>query len=78
MGAMDGLPQDTMFHGFALQSSQGGDRVSARSMTKKSSKTTSRDGSKYRMGESQMKTRLDLEQRYIEQWEEGRRMRKKP
>ena len=25
-----------------------------------------------------MKTRLKLEEKYIEQWEEGRRMRKKP
>ena len=30
------------------------------------------------MGASQMRTRLELEAKYIDQWEEGRRMRKKP
>jgi len=36
------------------------------------------DGTKYRMGQNQMRTRLELEAKYIDQWEEGRRMRKKP
>ena len=30
------------------------------------------------MGADQMRTRLELEAKYIDQWEEGRRMRKKP
>ena len=35
-------------------------------------------GTKYRMGDNQMRTRLKLEAKYIDEWEEGRRMRKKP
>ena len=30
------------------------------------------------MGKAQMKTRLALDAKYLDQWEEGRRMRKKP